>query len=420
MEHWKGKLLFPTSVAHTIGLMSQSMGFIYSRAVSVIVVLQRAVWEIVGKASASNTAMQLSPKEMEDLEQDTWISRVWTYQEIVNTNQVYFTTFEPLEQQVFVPCAPLLDCVGYSSERWTKETETTTAEFLLKFPNLNNLADTLVDATLSGYLERSALGVLTNMAARRFDPKYPGNRLLASLGALTQKPSWSPAATMSELAEKVMSTCEEVNDYSFIYTSDKRDERSGLGWRPSPHQPESNTHNPVHLVPVLNWPSYGEPMGSTQRAHRDSKGLWLDSIIRLQPSESMRAKVEEGLDMWLYGQKKDLGRPGKSSSIGFFGTKERGKSDLMSALFNAFQIIGFTGSSKCQICENGLFFSVLSLKGRQDLELFVAGSIRWKFGAPGLALWKEGTETKYSAGVFAGDLGQMIGQPMVGEPLLMI
>jgi hypothetical protein len=56
------------------------MGFIYGTAVSVIVILQGAAWEIVRKASASNTAMQLSTKEMEDLELDTWISRVWTYQ----------------------------------------------------------------------------------------------------------------------------------------------------------------------------------------------------------------------------------------------------------------------------------------------------------------------------------------------------
>ena len=86
-----------------------------------------------------------------------------------------------------------------------------------------------MDVTLSGYLERSALGVLTNMAARKYDPQCPGNRILVSLGALTQKPSWSPAATLSELAEKVMSTCEEVNDYSSIFTSDERDERTGLG-----------------------------------------------------------------------------------------------------------------------------------------------------------------------------------------------
>jgi hypothetical protein len=277
------------------------MGFIYSKAVSVVVVLEGAGWEIVKKASASKTAIQLSPKEMEDLELDTWISRVWTYQEMVNNEYVHFTAFSSVDEKVVVPYEPLFDCIGYSSERWMKETGTPQAEFLRKFPNLNNLADTLFDARMSLYLGRSALAVLSNMSARAFDLQYPGNRLLASLGALTQKASWSPAASLSELSEKVMSTCEEVNDYSFIYTSDQRDDTPGLGWRPSPRQPDWSGHKPIHLIPVLNWCSYGEPFVETQRAHTDSQGFWLDNMIRLQLSSSMSVEVEQGLEDWLYG-----------------------------------------------------------------------------------------------------------------------
>jgi hypothetical protein len=107
--------------------------------------------------------------------------------------------------------------------------------------------------------------------------------------------------------------------------------------------------------------------------------------------------------------------PNKTGSGGFFGPKERGKSDLITAMFRAFGIIGFTGSSKALVCENGLFFSVLSLEGRQDVEIFAASSIHWTFGAPGLARWKEGDVIKYSAGVFAGQLYNM-----VGESVLMI
>jgi hypothetical protein len=389
------------------------MGYIYSKAISVVVVLQGAVWEIVRKASASNTALELSLKEMEDLESDTWVSRVWTYQEMVNNENVYFTTFEPSGQQVVVPYEPLLNCVGYSTDGWTKDTGATMEEFLRKFPNLSNLLDTLVDAKLSGYLKRYALGVLTNMATRQFDPHLPGNRLLASLGALTQKPSWSPAATLSELAEKLMATCEEANDYSFIFTNDKRDDRAGLGWRPSPHQSDHKSHKPIHLVPVLNWHSYGEPGGNTQRAHRDSQGLWLDDMIRLQSSKSLEPIAEKILETWLYGRAKDPANPQEADSVSFLGSKEIGKLDLVSALFRAFQIIGFTGSSNCHVCKNGLFFSVVDLKGLQEVELFASGSIRWKFGAPGLAMWKEEGSTRYSAGVFAGDLGNITGQPLL-------
>ena len=392
------------------------MGFIYSTAVSVVVVLQGAAWEFIKKASASNTVLQLTSKEMEDLELDTWISRVWTYQEMVNNNNVRFTTISSADEQVVASYEPLLNCVGYSSERWQKETETSQSEFLLKFPNLNNLADTLLDTRISAYLERSALGVMSNMTARSFDPKYPGNRLLASLGALTQKVSWgSPATTLSELSEKVMSTCEAANDYSFIYTSDRRDDRPGLRWRPSPRQAESNDQKPIHLVPVLNWTSYGKPFGETQRGHKDSQGFWLDNMVRLQPSDSIAAKVEKRLYAWLYSWENDPVHLEVKASVGFFGLKERGKLGLIPAMFKAFEMIGFTGSPKCQVCENGLFFSVGDLDGWQDVELFTASSIRWAFGAPGLARRKEGDVIEYFAGVFAGLVDQV-----AGEPLLMI
>jgi len=393
----------------------ESMGYIYSTAVSVIVVLQGAAWEVIKKASASNTALQLSRQEMEDLERDTWISRVWTYQEMVNNNNVQFTTISSSDKSVVASYEPLLDCVGFSSDRWQKETETPGSEFLLKFPHLNNLSDTLLDARISFYLERSALGVLSNMSSRSFDPQYPGNRLLASLGALTQKPSWSPAETLSELSEKVMSTCEAANDYSFIYTSDKRDETPGSRWRPSPQQPESNDHKPIHLVPVLNWTSYGEPFGETQRGHQDSQGFWLDNMIWLQPSDAMNAKAETRLGAWLYGWEKDPAHPEVIASVGFFGPKEKGKSDLTAAMFKAFGMVGFKGSPKCQVCEYGLFFPVIDLEGREKVELFATGSIRWAFGAPGLARWKEGDVVKYTAGVFAGVFDEMRGEPLLIE-----
>lgn len=395
------------------------MGFIYSTALSVVVVFQEAAWNIIRKASMSNTATQLSLKEMKDLELETWVSRVWTYQEMVNNFKVYFTTFLPGDDQAVVHNQVLMDCVGYSMDRWKRERGSSAAEILLEFPNLNNLEDTLADVQLAGYLERSVLGILSNMAARKFDPLYPGNRLLASLGALTQKASWSPAATLPELSDKVMATCEEVNDYSFIFTSDQRDTTPGLRWRPNPHQPESNDDRPIHLVPILNWSSYGVPLGNTQRAHKDSRGVGLDNMIRLQLSESMNAKAMQRLEEWLYGQEQDPTHPTEFPSVGFFGRKEKGKLDLIPTLFKAFAMIGFTGSSKAQVCENGLFFPILSLEGRQDVEMFAAGSLQWTFGAPGLARWKEEGVAMYSAGVFVGDVGQMMGKPVVGEQLLL-
>ena len=334
---------------------------------------------------------------------------------MVNNNNVQFTTFLTADEQVVASYEPILDCVGFSSDQWQKKTETPVSEFLLKFPHLNNLSDTLLDARISLYLERSALGVLSNMSARSFDPQYPGNRLLASLGALTRKPSWSPAESLSDLSEKVMSTCETANDYSFIYTIDIRDDKPGSRWRPSPLQPESKDDTPVHLVPVLNWTSYGVPFGETQRGHKDTQGFWLDNMIQLQTSNAINATAVERLEVWLYGRERDPRHPKIHASLGFFGPREKGKSDLSMAMFKAFRLIGFKRSTKCQVCENGLFYSVIDLGGRENVELFATGSIRWAFGAPGLATWKEGDVMKYSAGVFAGLFNEVVGKPLLME-----
>lgn len=63
---------------------------------------------------------------------------------------------------------------------------------------------------------------------------------------------------------------------------------------------------------------------------------------------------------------------------------------------------GFKGCEEPQVCSNGMFFCQDTLDARDGVELYAASSIRWAFGSPGLARWREDGEWVYCAGISAG------------------
>ncbi|OBT41944.1 hypothetical protein VE00_07503 [Pseudogymnoascus sp. WSF 3629] len=379
----------------------ESMGHIYSAAESVIIIIQDPAWKIILEASSGTTPDALSYDDMQALEGDKWITSVWTYQELVNARSIHFAPIHPEGYDSIVKGDRFFNCTGFSLDQWKKRSDKTTSESLIEFPTLNTFEDTLADLAISGYLGRSVFQVLANMACRTYDPFFPANRLLASLGALTQEVSWGPPTmSLSDLSEKVMATCEANNDYSFIYTTDERDETPGLQWRPDPKQIQTDLSKPVHLIPLLSWSSWGEPFGATQTGHKDDAGFWLDNMVRLQPSEAPGEEVRRLLKNWLY-RPKDLTQPGAASK-GFFKHTESEKLNFGEAMLKALKQMRFSGTQAPVACEDGLFFPLKPLDGRQDVELFAASSIRWVFGSPGLVRWKEGDKTKYSTGVFTG------------------
>jgi hypothetical protein len=214
------------------------------------------------------------------------------------------------------------------------------------------------------------------------------------MGALSQDVSWGPPTTTSaEIAEKLMSICESNGDYSFIYTSDLRDQRPGMRWRPSPL--ELGSGETTNLNPVANWHTWG-----TQIGHRDANSFWLEKMVLLEPAEAIDEEVEKFLERFLYGSK-DLQQPDRTIG-GIFRHEECEDKQLSQVVLNFLHKIGFKGDQEPQVCKTGLFFSQCSLNGRDAVEIYAASGIRWMFGNPGLARWKEGEENMYCAGVFTG------------------
>jgi hypothetical protein len=382
------------------------MGFIYSAAAYVMIVLQGRIWEVIQSVFSEVSPRALSYEEMQVLERDNWISRVWTYQELVNSRDAFFTTLESTDQGRAIHAENFFNCVGFSLDQWMKIKGKGRSAVLEVFQNLENLEDTLADRQTGNYLDRTALGVLSNIALREFDPQYPQNRLLACLGALTQDVSWGPpSTTLAELAEKLMSICESNGDYSFIYTRDIRSHTPGMRWRPSPVHVQSN--EPIHLMPVVKWRTWG-----TQKGHRDSRGFWLDEMVRLKPAETMDEKAKKKLEMFIYGSR-DLQQPDMTRG-GIFRHEEGVEEELDRAVLRFLHMIGFKGDGEPQVCKTGLFFSQCIPNGCDSVEMYAASGIWWMFGSPGLARWKEGGETRYCAGVFTG-----VKEPEAAELLLM-
>jgi hypothetical protein len=373
------------------------MGYIYSTAVSVIVFLQGPIWNIIETAAFGKSPSPFPPSDLQTLELDRWISRVWTYQELVNGADTYFTTTNPGAGTPVVEAQRFLNCVGASLNSWKKDNDQGEMGVLETFPRLGILEDALADILMGGYLERTALGVLSNINLRDVDPKHSENRLLACLGALTKEALWGPASTnLEELADKLMQICEAKNDYSFIYTSDERSDKPGQRWRPN--TTEKDSKKPVPLIPIINW--HSSLPGMTQNSHRDQSGLWLENMVRLQFSTSIDQKAVAQLKGYLFGST-DPKNP-HLIHIGIFKPEVGKILHWKDALLKFLLKIGFTGCQGPQICETGLFYSQLDIRNHTDVEIFAARSIIWKFGNPGLARWNEDGVIKYCTGVYAG------------------
>lgn len=371
------------------------MGFIYSIATSALVVLKEPAWQVISSASAKMNPGPLSHADMHILENDKWISRVWTYQELVNSSHTYFTTpsKSPNLPAPVVKAERFLNCVGHSLQAWKVDTGSAVAACLQTFPNLNTLESTLLDWKMAAYLDRSALGVLSSISMRSYDPHFPQNRLLACLGALTVEASWGPpSTTLSELAKKFMWICESKADYSFIYTSDERSGVPGFHWSPAAEQ-----EGGANLRPIVSWDVSG-----SQAGHRDTQGRsCLDNMIRVYPSPNGQASNEgaQFIKAFLYG----VSTPGRET-IGFYNQDDEG-GDLLDAVLDCLALIGFKGCPIPTICEHGLFFGQLDMEieGTQ-VELYISGGVEWVFGRPGLARWDNGEEVgyRYCAGAYVG------------------
>ncbi|KAJ9604283.1 hypothetical protein H2200_011117 [Cladophialophora chaetospira] len=334
------------------------MGFIYSRADEVIVVLSNTARPVLERMSTSDRVDLI---HLGILEGEEWIVRAWTYQEAVNSRTLYITCEE---SHAIVPGSHFLNCLGYTLSRLGAGLVSDKRQ---RYPRLDAFEDLIADYMIAGYQERSALQVMSNMDRRT--QRHAEDHFYAMIGAIsTVRASSCPTL---DACEAFMSLCERKGDYSFIYSAAKRDSTPSKRWRPVSGD----------LPSILPWHCWGEG----QPAHEDSGFLYLDMMLPLEnsPLEDEGRKFVEG---WLTSS--------KTRAI-------EATESLQQSAYSALRTMGFNGSPQCLSTTHGYFFPAEPICIDREIVILVATMVRWTFGAPGIARCSGNTDS-YTAGVFFG------------------
>lgn len=354
----------------------RSMGFIYNLAADLFVALSVPTFTVIDqwRNKLVETSLSKIERQLRVLDEDRWVSSVWTYQEIMNSKIVHFVPIQPAAGPAMIDGIDLFDRLGLTFQRYKAGQGLNDFELCIHFPAADALHQLVADWYTSSYLEVSALQIMSSLDRR--SSNMPKNYFYSILGVLTQQPSWlEQDSTVEELSESLMSLCEQKNDYSFLYSSTPRDGRAGKRWRPKPD----------FLHAVLAWHVHG----SAQEGYHTSEGFWLCSMIKLNISDELDFAAKEFIVKGL-----QLSTPISSPNH-----------VVASDAFRRLEQIGFTGSSQHVVSTQGLFFPQNQLdvdQGSGSLIVLVSASLRWTFGAPSVAkIFKEGIEL-FTPGVFVG------------------
>jgi hypothetical protein len=340
-------------------LTLESMGYIYSRAEEVIAILSNGAGPALEQMNKSDFTQ---PDQLATLEKEEWISRAWTYQEAVNSRSLYITCEQP--NGTLIAANDFLNRLSYTLSRL----EGSSIEKRKQFPRMDAFEDLIADYMISGYQERSALQVMSNMDGRT--QGRPEDHFYAMIGAISTDLS-SSSGTDSP-CEAFMSLCERKGDYSFIYSAAKRDLDSSRRWRPVPGD----------LPSILRWHTGGKG----QPGHVDDERLYLDQMVVVQESP-LDDIGKHFIERWLAIPQVPTGCL---------------DSELHLSTYDTLQKMGFNGSSEYISTAKGYFFPFQSVHLKQDATLLVSTSVQWVFGAPGLACYYEGDLKFYTPGVFVG------------------
>ncbi|KAH9848363.1 hypothetical protein C2E23DRAFT_889203 [Lenzites betulinus] len=365
----------------------ESLGCIFARGHAVVAVLAP---ESLAAVAQMEQFLALDPRPeavptapLDVLNADEWIRSVWTYQELVNSQTLWFVchAHEGSPSPPPVRGQDLFQIVGGYLDRWGKSHGGKLPGVRLTYPHADNFQELLADWMISDYGHRSALQIICGMEYRA--GVTPQNRFYSMIGALTAQPSTrATSPTVEQLAERFMELCEEKGDYSFIFSSAARDARPGLRWRPTPCDLES----------VLTWHIFGEDQPGT----KVDNGVLLTNVLVYPLPTSSRDKVQMGHDLrdhflgWIRVEKEyhNLATDDTNTTLEELGHR-------------ILQSMRFAGTGGWHVAEDVVFYPLHKLPESDESEvtLCVSHGVRWIFGAPAIAAIKKEGRTEYMPGV---------------------
>ncbi|KAJ9654573.1 hypothetical protein H2198_006388 [Neophaeococcomyces mojaviensis] len=376
----------------------ENMGLIYHLATEVLVVLSGCRFDTMmlmsGTDSLSSHLLRTIENAVYDLNADEWVKSIWTYQESVNSRQYYFIRGRNIDvgensRDIVIQGAKFFNRVGEIISIYKTAKKINSYDVCRMLPNLNALEDLMVDWQLSGFLKRSALQVISNLDRRLC--QSPMDYFYSLIGSITDEiVSRRPSQTIIEVCETFIKICEKKRDFSFIYTATQRNNKPGRRrWYPLAGP----------LRSVLPWHSGGEK----QRGEWDERGLWLESMVLIDPSPTLGSVGKTFITQW--HQAVHLQLPSQFD----------GDSDFAIAIrsFAVLQAMGFTGSIMYILTPSGIFFPQEPVQ--RVSELIVATDVSWVFGAPGLVKTYVRDEVQYTTGVFVGQTASAEASPVLLE-----
>ena len=349
------------------------MGAIYGQATRVVVVLSAPCLPMLEQI---RNEVRVDAEALLTFERDDWVSRVWTYQELVNNNKIRFAVEGGSD--AWADAEEVFNKVAHAISDYKKAQRYDSFTFRSLHPRLDGLEDLVLDWKLFGYLERSAYQVMSGMDQR--DAAQREDYLYAMIGAISASEAEAPALPLVHPAEYFIQICEAKGDYSFIYSTASRSTAPGKGWRPSASD---------RLHPVFPWSSYGDGQsGRVYPTHIELNGMW-----RAMPG-SITAPASNFVAKWLE-------RSNAGSS----------KRDVPAHILRLLQLAGFSGCGEHLETEHGYMFPHSPLTEGDGLFPAVATGIRMPHGSPGLLLRANRSKVHECHGV-----GMFVGQvPESGE-----
>ena len=352
----------------------QRLGAIYGTATQVAAVLSKSCAAILEQIHSTG---RMDPAALAVLENDDWVTRAWTYQEIANSRTIHFIAEGGSGSAV--DGQQLLNSLCYAISDCKKSVGIEPFEFRTRFPRVEGLEEVLVDYKISNYLQRFAYQVMAAMD-RRYSERAEDS-FDAMMGAITSTPADSPDDLRPPPAERFIRACEAKGDYSFIYCTDPRSAVPGRCWRPIAGR----------ISAILSWHTYGDGQSGLPYPTY----LQLNNMCRMTPG-TVNADARKLANWWLQGG-------GVSSS----------SDNLAAAVLERLRRIGFSGCGEHLEMENGYFFPQSSFANVDGPEVVVAAGVRWVHGGPGLLVTRNG------AGIHQfRDVGVFVGRvPQTGDPI---
>ena len=322
-------------------------------------------------------------RALESFDTDPWVTRAWTYQEIVNVKgqNSWLFVAEGNADRTAIDGIQLLNTLGEIKQAYQRKfiegdgrvkPPYSELSVRLRLPNVDITEDLLSDVIIAGYLQRSALQVMSNVERRRAERGE--DYFTAMIGAVSShtesdsvRTSWKNITDEEPMlgyiiepikiavaAEHFMQICQSKGDYSFIFTATDRSKREGQYWRPLPRV----------LTPICPWHS----RGNCQPGSIENGRLQLHKMLRMT-NGLLRENAVRFLSTWV-----TLRHP-----------EERDPASIESVL-RCLREVGFVGTSDLQFAvslELGYFFPQTLWDRQGDPTVFVCSTIKWVFGAPG-------------------------------------